>query len=233
MAYIRTKKVRNKKTGKVYEYKQLVEGVWQPSGKVKQVVLAHLGTHETLDAALEVEGQNKVERLKGDGRWSKIYRDFHGRWGDLLQRSPDTSKYWPQAPTIEEVLKRAYPRGWEPGSGKGRKWREAFGLSEDPGENPTLADIGKFIVELDKFWRELDRFTREQNRVREREHYFHVKDYLETRQALEQNEDYSRVEAHEHAARLTLKATPDAAGRYNTLDAALLKRLDKAFSHKG
>jgi hypothetical protein len=231
VAYVRKKRVRNKKTGKVYEYHQLVEGVWLPGGKVKQVVLAHLGEHETLEDAVHADAKDQRESLEGGGRWAKIYEDFHGRWKKALRHFPDTPYLWPQAPTVEDVIKRAYPRGWEPGSGKGGKWRKALGLPEDPGENPIRADLGEFMVDLAKFWREFERFTGEQERRRNRKHFGHVKLYIETREELERK-GYSRPEAHAIAADACLKAAPDRFGQHNPLDAALLERLDTVFSHK-
>ena len=51
MAYIRTIHVPDRKTGKVYEYKQLVEAEWN-GGHPRQRVLAHLGRHATPEAAI-------------------------------------------------------------------------------------------------------------------------------------------------------------------------------------
>jgi hypothetical protein len=44
---VRTKRLRNKKTGKVYEYNQLVKAVWN-GGKPRQRVLAHLGEYGSI-----------------------------------------------------------------------------------------------------------------------------------------------------------------------------------------
>jgi len=50
MAYVRKKNIRAE-NGKTYTYHQLVRG-YREDGKVKQEVVAHLGKHETLEAAL-------------------------------------------------------------------------------------------------------------------------------------------------------------------------------------
>jgi hypothetical protein len=237
VAYVRKKKVPNKKTGKMYEYNQLVEGVWQSNGRVKQVVLAHLGEHTTLDAAIHTAQQKVREHFDsaGNRRWTKAWKDLHGRWGEAVVHFPDTPAGWPSVPTPENVMKRAYPRDWEPGSGKGRKWREAFSLSEDPfptnGSPAAPEDVGEFMVVLGRFWREFDRYSRERERIKNREHLQHVKHYLELREEGE-GKGHSREEAHQYAASLAFKATPNRFSQHNPLDAALLDRLDKAFSRK-
>lgn len=50
MPYVRKKKIPGK-SGKVYTYYQLVEGQRGVDGKVRQRVIAHLGRHDSIEAA--------------------------------------------------------------------------------------------------------------------------------------------------------------------------------------
>lgn len=50
MPYAREKKIPGK-DGKVYRYYQLVQGERRVDGKVRQRVIAHLGKHDSIEAA--------------------------------------------------------------------------------------------------------------------------------------------------------------------------------------
>jgi hypothetical protein len=75
MAYMRKKKIRGK-NGKTYTYHQLVRG-YREDGKVKQEVVAHLGRHETPEAALAC-WQKRAEL------WRQHARD-HMRGAQLIR----------------------------------------------------------------------------------------------------------------------------------------------------
>jgi hypothetical protein len=75
MAYVRKKKIRGN-NGKTYTYHQLVRG-YREDGKVKQEVVAHLGRHETPEAALDC-WQKRAEL------WRQHARD-HMRGAQLIR----------------------------------------------------------------------------------------------------------------------------------------------------
>ena len=180
MAYVREKKVRNKKTGKTYGYYQLVEGVWE-DGNVRQKVLAHLGEHPSLEAATEAasreirEGQRA--QMEGTDKVTLVWEDIRQRWGDQLGEH----RYAFRLPTPEEAIRKAYPKGWREHPRRGQKFRRAFGLSDEPGEN--LRSVGEFVVMLKRFWKareEHDRYTRARKRL---EHFSDVREYLEEKRS--------------------------------------------------
>jgi hypothetical protein len=75
MAYVRRKKIRGK-NDKTYTYHQLVRG-YREDGKVKQEIVAHLGQHETPEAALAC-WQERAEL------WRQHARD-HMRGAQLIR----------------------------------------------------------------------------------------------------------------------------------------------------
>ncbi len=110
MAYIRTIHVPDRKTGKVYEYKQLVEAEWN-GGHPRQRVLAHLGRHDTPDAAIaELKkrraplaaklSEHRRERL----RYEKGIRDH---FSDALEKH-----HGGEIPSLAEAERRAGGYGY-------------------------------------------------------------------------------------------------------------------------
>jgi hypothetical protein len=75
MAYVRKKKIRGE-NGKTYTYHQVVRG-YREDGKVKQEVVAHLGRHETPEAALAY-WQERAE-------WSRQQARDHMRGAQLIR----------------------------------------------------------------------------------------------------------------------------------------------------
>ena len=194
-AYVREKKVGNKQTGKTYGgYYQLVEGVWE-GGKVRQKVLAHLGEHRTLQAAMRATAREirPGGRAQSEGmdKAVRIEADIRQRWGGRLSEH----RYALGLPTPEEAVRKAYPRGWPENPRRGQKFRRAFGLSDEPGED--LKSVGEFVVLLDRFWKaaeEREKFDRAYRRFR---HLQNVKAYLEEKRAGKTSarsfEDYARA----------------------------------------
>ena len=195
VAYVREKKVRNKKTGKTYGYYQLVEGVWE-GGKVRQKVLAHLGEHPSLEAAMEAAAREirEGQRAQMEGRTdkvSRIYEDIWERWGYRLW----DHRYFSELPTPEEAIRKAYPKGWSERPRRGQKFRRAFGLSDNPGED--LKSVGEFVVQLKRFWKarkEGEKYSRAYDRL---QHFGEVREYLEEKRsgaaAAKSFEEYMRA----------------------------------------
>jgi hypothetical protein len=114
MAYVRKKKIRGG-NGKTYTYHQLVRG-YREDGKVKQEVVAHLGRHETPEAALAY-WQEQAQR------WRQNARD-HMRGAQLIRDRAvrasynNRARYWclPREGTPlpdEPVVFHGFaPRGW-------------------------------------------------------------------------------------------------------------------------
>ncbi len=194
VAYVREKKVRNKETGKTYGYYQLVEGV-RENGKVRQKVLAHLGEHRSLEAAMlatgRLVGAHYRASYEGTDKASRIEAAIRERWGDQLEEH----RYALRLPMPEEVVRRAYPRGWPEHPRRGQKFRHAFALSDEPGED--LKSVGEFAVMLNRYWKaseEGDKIARASER---HEHLSNVKEYLEQKRSgntsAKSFEDYMRA----------------------------------------
>lgn len=159
MAYVREKKVRNKKTGKTYVYRQLVEGVWE-GGKVRQKVLAHLGKHPTLEAALEAirkdDGRINAELRETERRQEETRVALVERWGDALEQYPDSAKAkYIGLPEPRDVVRRAYRRE----GGQAKRYREAFDMPEVDAipDNPRLKDFGPLVSALEAYWADHER----------------------------------------------------------------------------
>ena len=188
MAYIREKTVKNKKTDKIYSYYQMVEGVWH-KGKVRQKVLAHLGQHPSLEAAREAAAREfrKYQRasIEGTDKAKLIDKSIRERWGDHLGQY----RYEIRLPPIIEVLRKAYPKGWDEHPGRGQKFRRAFGLSDEPGE--TLKSVGEFVVLLNRYWKAFEEEQRGFRAYHRLRHFDNVREYLEEGSA-KSLEDYMR-----------------------------------------
>ncbi len=115
MAYVRKKKIRGE-NGKTYTYHQLVRG-YREDGKVKQEVVAHLGRHETPEAALAY-WEERAE-------WSRQQARDHMRGAQLIRdravggsRNAGGSFYWclpregTPLPDKPVVFRGLAPRGW-------------------------------------------------------------------------------------------------------------------------
>ncbi len=148
MAYVRAKKLRNKKTGAEYEYFQLVESRWE-DGKPRQKVLMHLGSHPTPDAlyaALEAE----ADLLAGEhNELLRQRKNLKRRLGKTVARL-EGSEESGEAPTREQIreFRTLQERLWSLGDEieeKGRRYDDTKARQETV--YPYLSDERKESIE--------------------------------------------------------------------------------------
>jgi len=116
--FIRTQRIKNRSTGKLYEYRQIVESVWQDD-RSRHRVVASLGTAPTVE--------KKLEELRAELAPLEAAHDEHLEKATTAQ---DTIKrrWWPIVesyhggiPSMEQVVRAA---GTWFGSGSSREQRE-------------------------------------------------------------------------------------------------------------
>jgi hypothetical protein len=72
-------------------------------------------------------------------------------------------------------------RPWCTAGARGQKFRRAFGLSDEPGED--LKSVGEFVVLLKRFWKAREEGEKYMRAYKRLEHLNGVRDYLKERRS--------------------------------------------------
>lgn len=131
MAYVRSKRIRRESTStwgrykdeEYYTYYQLVEGYRDEAGKVKQRVLAHLGTTPNPDEAAAFLDRRAARDRERAADYRYAAEKLRERWSDRSARAFNRTNYgrgkWllpkagtpvPEKPPYATLVS---PRGWQ------------------------------------------------------------------------------------------------------------------------
>jgi len=137
--FIRTQRIKNRSTGTLYEYRQIVESVWQ-DGRSRHRVVTSLGTAPTVE--------KKLEELRAELTPLEAAHDEHLEKAttarDTIKRRwwPIVESYHGGIPSMEQVVRAAGTWFGSGGSREQREYRYQFGGYEVR-ESPYL---GKYEI---------------------------------------------------------------------------------------